>query len=164
MCPRANVLIPSEHYEDALNCFKEKHLLFFSKIIKERETNRAKSVRHMENEMITSNDNYCADNDGVDDNDPMLFLDQELDIPLTENDSQRNEEEKANEVINRWIRETQTIDWKPYMTSNKSPFVLQSAFGKICNTDILAWYRDVGVCKYESVALMAWLQHRTTLQ
>jgi hypothetical protein len=85
----------------------------------------------------------------------MFLFDQELDGTFAVNSQNKYDEVMADDVVNQWLLETPKIDWKLFVVNNQHPSSVRTVFGKICNADIFAWFRDVGLHKYESIAIMA---------
>jgi hypothetical protein len=64
--------------------------------------------------------------------------------------------EKAYQIISSWMSDTPIIILQDYIQVHKPPIhprELVTTFGKMCNTDIVAWFEKIGGQKYPAVAL-----------
>jgi hypothetical protein len=153
-CPMAKVLIPADRYKEASRTFKVSHLLTYIELIMGKETLRACKIEG-NNYRTMYNDDKEEAKVCIDEVDPMLLFDQELNDSLTEDGNNKDEEFVANDIVQQWISQTTTIDWKLHVINNKSSSAVRISIGKICYADIFARFCDVGVHKFESIALMA---------
>jgi hypothetical protein len=148
-CAMAKSLIPENMYDSALLHFKTEHHRVYN--IMHRET----QPEFGENNNIAQAVAPNVENDEQYNNDDLYELDLELDVTLQENNGEKSEREKADDVVELWMADTTTIDWSNYLKKRFTTFSNTTTFGKICNGDIMMWYRKVGMAKYPSIALLA---------
>jgi hypothetical protein len=154
--PMAKVMIPSDRYEEAFNEFRNAHYGVFKELNKGKEAIRNRNrEENIDNDKKLSVEGNEIGYDVVDESDPMYLFDQEFDVTFAASSQIKDDKTIADDIVNQWLNDTLQIDWKEFVVDNQHASSVRTVFGKICNADIFAWFRDVGVHKYESIALMA---------
>jgi hypothetical protein len=66
--------------------------------------------------------------------------------------------DKADQIIHLWLSDTVSIEWKKYIKVTQPPILpntVATVFGRMCNCDILAWFKKVGEEKFPTILLLA---------
>jgi hypothetical protein len=143
-CPLSDKLIPTEYFAAALAHFKQRHFEVYEMYYDVQYDNQLEVTNVLAEEII-------------DDNDPMGALDWDLEIQ-TNNMVTTSARDKADQIIDLWLSDTVSIEWKRYIKVAQPPILpntVTTVFGRMCNCDILAWFKKVGGEKFPTISLLA---------